>query len=44
MTTLIAIVGALALASIPLIIGWRRESHDERLSLNDVLREFEIAV
>ena len=27
-----------------LIIGWRRESHDERLSLNDVLREFEIAV
>ena len=26
-----------------LIIGWRRESHDERLSLNDVLREFEIA-
>jgi len=27
-----------------LIIGWRRESHDQRLSLNDVLREFEIAV
>ena len=27
-----------------LIIGWRRESHDERLSLNDVLREFELAV
>jgi 2,3,4,5-tetrahydropyridine-2,6-dicarboxylate N-succinyltransferase len=27
-----------------LIIGWRSESHDERLSLNDVLREFEIAV
>jgi 2,3,4,5-tetrahydropyridine-2-carboxylate N-succinyltransferase len=27
-----------------LIVGWRRESHDERLSLNDVLREFEIAV
>ncbi len=27
-----------------LIIGWRRESHDEKLSLNDVLREFELAV
>ena len=27
-----------------LIIGWRQESHDERLSLNAVLREFEIAV
>jgi 2,3,4,5-tetrahydropyridine-2,6-dicarboxylate N-succinyltransferase len=27
-----------------LIIGWRRESHDERLSLNDALREFELAV
>jgi 2,3,4,5-tetrahydropyridine-2-carboxylate N-succinyltransferase len=27
-----------------LIIGWREESHDLRLSLNDVLREFEIAV
>ena len=27
-----------------LIVGWRRESHDLRLSLNDVLREFEIAV
>jgi 2,3,4,5-tetrahydropyridine-2,6-dicarboxylate N-succinyltransferase len=27
-----------------LIIGWRQESHDLRLSLNDVLREFEIAV
>jgi 2,3,4,5-tetrahydropyridine-2-carboxylate N-succinyltransferase len=27
-----------------LIIGWRRESHDERLSLNEVLREFELAV
>jgi 2,3,4,5-tetrahydropyridine-2,6-dicarboxylate N-succinyltransferase len=27
-----------------LIIGWRRKSHDERLSLNDVLREFELAV
>jgi 2,3,4,5-tetrahydropyridine-2,6-dicarboxylate N-succinyltransferase len=27
-----------------LIIGWRSESHDERLSLNDALREFELAV
>jgi 2,3,4,5-tetrahydropyridine-2-carboxylate N-succinyltransferase len=27
-----------------LIVGWRQESHDLRLSLNDVLREFEIAV
>jgi 2,3,4,5-tetrahydropyridine-2-carboxylate N-succinyltransferase len=27
-----------------LIIGWREESHDERLSLNAVLREFELAV
>jgi 2,3,4,5-tetrahydropyridine-2,6-dicarboxylate N-succinyltransferase len=27
-----------------LIIGWRQESHDERLSLNQVLREFELAV
>jgi 2,3,4,5-tetrahydropyridine-2,6-dicarboxylate N-succinyltransferase len=27
-----------------LIIGWRQESHDERLSLNAVLREFELAV
>ena len=27
-----------------LIIGWRQESHDEKLSLNDVLREFELAV
>jgi 2,3,4,5-tetrahydropyridine-2-carboxylate N-succinyltransferase len=27
-----------------LIIGWRRESHDQKLSLNDVLREFELAV
>jgi 2,3,4,5-tetrahydropyridine-2,6-dicarboxylate N-succinyltransferase len=27
-----------------LIIGWRKESHDERLSLNEVLREFELAV
>ncbi|HEY7794220.1 MAG TPA: 2,3,4,5-tetrahydropyridine-2,6-dicarboxylate N-succinyltransferase [Gaiellaceae bacterium] len=27
-----------------LIIGWRQESHDERLSLNEVLREFELAV
>lgn len=27
-----------------LIAGWRQESHDLRLSLNDVLREFEIAV
>ena len=27
-----------------LIIGWRQESHDERLSLNAVLSEFELAV
>ena len=27
-----------------LIIGWRQESHDPRLSLNDVLREYELAV
>ena len=27
-----------------LIVGWREESHDLRLSLNDVLREYEIAV
>ena len=27
-----------------LIIGWRQESHNEKLSLNDVLREFELAV
>ena len=27
-----------------LIIGWRQESHDAKLSLNDVLREFELAV
>ena len=27
-----------------LIIGWRHESHDEKLSLNEVLREFELAV
>jgi 2,3,4,5-tetrahydropyridine-2-carboxylate N-succinyltransferase len=26
-----------------LIIGYRAESHDQRLSLNDVLREYEIA-
>ena len=26
------------------IIGWRKESHDERLSLNETLREFELAV
>jgi 2,3,4,5-tetrahydropyridine-2-carboxylate N-succinyltransferase len=26
-----------------LIVGWRQESHDLRLSLNDVLREFELA-
>ena len=25
-----------------LIIGWRKESHDERLSLNETLREFEL--
>ena len=30
--------------SCALIVGWREESHDLRLSLNDVLREFEIAV
>ena len=27
-----------------LIIGWRRHSHDERFSLNEALREFELAV
>jgi len=27
-----------------LIIGWRRRSHDERFSLNEALREFELAV
>jgi 2,3,4,5-tetrahydropyridine-2-carboxylate N-succinyltransferase len=27
-----------------LIIGWRQESHDEKLSLNEALREFELAV
>jgi 2,3,4,5-tetrahydropyridine-2-carboxylate N-succinyltransferase len=27
-----------------LVIGWRREAHDERLSLNEALREFELAV
>ena len=27
-----------------LIVGWRKASHDERLSLNEALREFEIAV
>ena len=27
-----------------LIIGWRKDSHDEKLSLNEVLREFELAV
>ena len=27
-----------------LIIGWRSESHDERLSLNETLRKFELAV
>ena len=27
-----------------LIIGWRKQSHDERLSLNETLREFELAV
>ena len=27
-----------------LIVGWRQESHDLRLSLNDVLRDFELAV
>jgi len=30
--------------SCALIVGWREESHDLRLSLNDVLREFELAV
>jgi 2,3,4,5-tetrahydropyridine-2-carboxylate N-succinyltransferase len=30
--------------SCALIVGWRGESHDLRLSLNDVLREFELAV
>jgi 2,3,4,5-tetrahydropyridine-2-carboxylate N-succinyltransferase len=27
-----------------LVIGWRREAHNERLSLNEALREFELAV
>jgi len=27
-----------------LIVGWREESHDLRLSLNDVLREYELTV
>jgi len=27
-----------------LIVGWREQSHDLRLSLNDVLREYELAV
>ena len=27
-----------------LIIGWRQESHDEKLSLNEVLRQFELAI
>ena len=27
-----------------LIIGWRNESHDQKLSLNETLREFELAV
>jgi 2,3,4,5-tetrahydropyridine-2-carboxylate N-succinyltransferase len=27
-----------------LIVGWRKASHDERLSLNETLREFELAV
>ena len=27
-----------------LIIGWRKQSHDEKLSLNETLREFELAV
>jgi len=27
-----------------LIIGWRGQSHDERLSLNETLRKFELAV
>jgi 2,3,4,5-tetrahydropyridine-2-carboxylate N-succinyltransferase len=35
--------GTYALACA-LIVGWRKESHDEKLSLNDVLREFELAV
>ena len=30
--------------SCALIVGWREESHDLRLSLNDVLREYELAV
>jgi 2,3,4,5-tetrahydropyridine-2-carboxylate N-succinyltransferase len=30
--------------SCALIVGWREESHDLRLSLNDVLREFELAI
>jgi 2,3,4,5-tetrahydropyridine-2-carboxylate N-succinyltransferase len=30
--------------SCALIVGWREASHDLRLSLNDVLREFELAV
>jgi 2,3,4,5-tetrahydropyridine-2-carboxylate N-succinyltransferase len=30
--------------SCALIVGWRDAAHDRRLSLNDVLREFEIAV
>jgi 2,3,4,5-tetrahydropyridine-2-carboxylate N-succinyltransferase len=30
--------------SCALIVGWREESHDLRLSLNHVLREFELAV
>ena len=30
--------------SCALIVGWREESHDLRLSLNDVLREFELAL
>jgi 2,3,4,5-tetrahydropyridine-2-carboxylate N-succinyltransferase len=30
--------------SCALIVGWREESHDLRLSLNEVLREFELAV
>jgi 2,3,4,5-tetrahydropyridine-2-carboxylate N-succinyltransferase len=30
--------------SCALVVGWREESHDLRLSLNDVLREFELAV
>jgi 2,3,4,5-tetrahydropyridine-2-carboxylate N-succinyltransferase len=27
-----------------LVIGWREETHDLRLSLNDVLREYDLAV